>query len=424
MMKSKDWQKHLRTLMGYYNFECIKSVDLCQMFLLVFIQKELLIFIDKVNCDSKSMGFANIIGNKGGMYISFRLLGYLFIILNCHLAPKVYKILERDNMVKKMVQQFKIENEEVHLDVLGDYVIWKGDMNYRIDFTFNETIEFLREEKHKLLLDKDQLRRQIKFNKVFYNFKEQEINFNPTYRRERVKEKSKDQIEKQPSFEQPKLNYSNKQGQAPSWCDRILISTSREIDYSSYMALQDIRHSDHLPVECQYKLYITLPTVDYYDITKHDNIHGKYKYSKIIVEYNLNELFSEIDIEINLPLDLKLKFQHSLIEKVISTLPKVIPDDNPEQMIQINFDNIDINIPPYFVFDLPQCKALNTFIFLIAIINKKEVPIAFGKYCIEDIERNKMNILNFSKIIDLFYKTRKLGTVSFNIKYEMEKIKC
>ena len=52
--------------------------------------------------DSKAMGFGNMVGNKGGMVIAFKYLGYQFVFVNCHLAPKPYKVLERNKMIKNI----------------------------------------------------------------------------------------------------------------------------------------------------------------------------------------------------------------------------------------------------------------------------------------------------------------------------------
>ncbi len=66
----------------------------------------------------------------------------------------------------------------------------------------------------KLLLLKDQLIKQRQSNQVFYNFQEADINFNPTYRRIKGTDE-----------------YSNKNNQSPSWCDRIMVKTDREINF-------------------------------------------------------------------------------------------------------------------------------------------------------------------------------------------------
>ena len=104
------------------------------------------------------MGFAGLIGNKGCEIVSFRLMGYLLVFVNCHLAPKVFKILERNEMAQNFSNNIRIDDKFATFDVLADYVFWFGDMNYRVDYEFNETIKYLNEGKLQALRDKDQLR--------------------------------------------------------------------------------------------------------------------------------------------------------------------------------------------------------------------------------------------------------------------------
>jgi len=223
--KSKDWQKHLRTLLSYYGFTPIASVDMCQMFLLVFIKSKFSPFVENVKTSYKALGFAKVIGNKGGMGISFKLFGYSMTFINCHLAPKPYKVLERNIHVKNIVKYLKIGDNHGDLDITSDYLFWQGDLNYRVDYDYERVIQEIEKENIQLLLSKDQLIKQRMNNQVFYNFQEAEINFNPTYRRIKGTD-----------------NYSNKNNQSPSWCDRIMVKTQREINFLGYDSIQSVKH--------------------------------------------------------------------------------------------------------------------------------------------------------------------------------------
>jgi hypothetical protein len=225
IFKIKDWQKHLKTLMVYYGYADVSSIDMCQMFIIVFAKKDLLPFIESVETSYKPMGFAKVIGNKGGIVISFKLMGYHMVFVNCHLAPKPYKVLERNKHAKTLIKSIRIGDKFAEFDVTADYIFWQGDLNYRIDFTFDETIQELQNNNIKLLLSKDQLIKQKQMNHVFFNFQEPEINFNPTYRRQKGTEE-----------------YSNKNNQSPSWCDRVLVKTNRNIDMLFYDSIKNMKH--------------------------------------------------------------------------------------------------------------------------------------------------------------------------------------
>lgn len=225
LFKSKEWQKHLKTLIGYYGFLDVSSIDMCQMFLIVFIKSKYFPFIENIKSCYKPMGFAQILGNKGGIGISFQLFGYILTFINCHLAPKPYKVLERNNHAKNIVKYLKIADKYAEFDITSDYLFWKGDLNYRVDYGFDQTIEEIKKGNIKLLLLKDQLIKQRQTNQVFYNFQEPEITFNPTYRRIKGTDE-----------------YSNKKNQSPSWCDRIMVKTDREVDLNFYDSVKEVRH--------------------------------------------------------------------------------------------------------------------------------------------------------------------------------------
>lgn len=225
IFKIKDWQKHLKTLMAYYGYSDVTSIDMCQMFLIVFIKKELTPFIENVCSSYKPMGFAKLIGNKGGIIIGFRFMGYQLTFVNCHLAPKPYKVLERNKHAKTLIKSIRICEKFADFDILADYLFWEGDLNYRIDYTFDETVREIQNNNIKLLLAKDQLIRQKQQNNVFNGFAEPEINFFPTYRRIKGTDE-----------------YSNKNNQSPSWCDRVMVKTDRDLDMHYYDSVKTVKH--------------------------------------------------------------------------------------------------------------------------------------------------------------------------------------
>ena len=167
------------------------------------------------------MGFAKVLGNKGGMVISFKLFGFQITYVNCHLAPKCYKVLERNKQVKTLVKTIRVGEKFADFDILSDYLFWSGDLNYRVDYTFNQTLEEIKKNNLQFLLEKDQLLKRIKNKDLFHNFEEAQINFLPTYRRVKGKDE-----------------YSNKNDQSPSWCDRILVKSQRYVPTHYYDSIK------------------------------------------------------------------------------------------------------------------------------------------------------------------------------------------
>lgn len=223
IFKINDWMKNFKRILEYYEFKEITTVNMFQMFLIVFIKKELYPLVDDITSDIKPMGFASILGNKGGMVISFNIAGFKFVFVNCHLAPKPHKVLERNKHAKCLIDNIRVGNKAAEFDTQADYLFWMGDMNYRVDYIYDQVLEEISRNNLQFLLTKDQLIRQKQQNQIFTNFLEAEINFWPTYRRIKGTD-----------------SYSNKKNQSPSWCDRVLIKTERNIDIAYYDSIQEV----------------------------------------------------------------------------------------------------------------------------------------------------------------------------------------
>lgn len=63
-----------------------------------------------------------------------------------------------------------------------DYIIWSGDLNYRVAFNNIETRKMATDGRHLELLQYDQLRNQQKEGLAFVGFEEGDITFPPSYK--------------------------------------------------------------------------------------------------------------------------------------------------------------------------------------------------------------------------------------------------
>jgi hypothetical protein len=64
----------------------------------------------------------------------------------------------------------------------ADLVIWTGDLNYRIDLSYEEVINLIKEKEWDTLLLDDQLRNEMQIGRAFQGFREGAIKFQPTYK--------------------------------------------------------------------------------------------------------------------------------------------------------------------------------------------------------------------------------------------------
>lgn len=224
ILKKNYWLKIIRTIAALYDLYEVRAIEMFQMFLIVFIKNDLVPLIENIESKEKAMGFGNFLGNKGGLVISFKLMGFNFVFVNCHLAPKVDKTLERHVHIKTLIKNIRVGQKFCEFDTLADYLFWQGDLNYRVDYKFYDVLKEINNNNIDFLLTKDQLHKERQKNQIFYQFLEAPIKFNPTYRRVKGKD-----------------DYSNKKDQSPSWCDRILIKTNRNLDNLFYESIKDLK---------------------------------------------------------------------------------------------------------------------------------------------------------------------------------------
>lgn len=66
-----------------------------------------------------------------------------------------------------------------------DILVWFGDFNYRIDTSFEQAMEWIKDHRYEKLLAKDQLRCEMACGRTFPGMREGGIEFPPTYKFDR-----------------------------------------------------------------------------------------------------------------------------------------------------------------------------------------------------------------------------------------------
>ncbi|KAJ1653619.1 hypothetical protein IWQ61_006295 [Dispira simplex] len=113
-----------------------------------------------------------------------------------------------------------------------DYIIWMGDLNYRIPLENSKVKSLLEAQQFKYLQDFDQLNIEKANRRAFAGFEENVIQFPPTYK-----------------YEIGTNQYDPKR--APAWCDRILWWSPLSTDFitqRTYACHMELTSSDHKPV--------------------------------------------------------------------------------------------------------------------------------------------------------------------------------
>lgn len=258
------------------------------------------------------MGAHGLAANKGAIIFPITVGVSRFIFMGCHLTAH-QEAWEARNQQLHQLMKFVEGNY--------DYLVIIGDLNYRIDLSYEDCLSFINKNDVPSLLEKDQLSISRKNEPILGRLKEPVISFLPTYK-----------------FDENSDVYdTSEKHRVPSYTDRILIRRGRKrisigdenntdvkpifnvidkpvYNFPSMPKCTDFRRgvcrfSDHRAVICAYKFQI--PNV-------RDEMLGKladeiYNYECDIAEF--------------------------LVPKV-ATMPKSLNFTNKEQKLEIKVRNV------------------------------------------------------------------------------------
>jgi hypothetical protein len=298
----------INTVLEAAGFSLLAFESMWEMFILVFIDKELTNMVSHVVKMAKATGIANVIGNKGGVLVSFSLMETSYCFLSCHLAASPHKVLARNQDIANLLK-LKPGHPDLELTQEFDYVFVLGDLNYRTDEDFFVAVEMLSQHQLEAVLLTDQLTKQRQLNAVLTQFREASISFLPTYR-----------------ISRDSPDWSNKKNQTPSWTDRILYRAHRPLNVRDYNSVPTALGSDHRPV---FGSYIT-QAVNWYlptDLKPHRDFASSFA----LLE------FKTLKVTLNHPFTAKIAkvaFYAPFIEPTRGSFQVTLPTDCCEFSIQ------------------------------------------------------------------------------------------
>ena len=176
---------------------------------------------------------------QGSISVSMSIYQTPFCFVCCHLTSG-----EKDgNLTKRNADVEEILRRTVFNPVhrvsmpkgIHDHekIIWFGDLNYRINLSYERTHELISRQEWDLLFDNDQLKWELMKGRTFDGWIEGVISFPPTYKYEFNSDKY--------AGDEP-ISARRR----PAWCDRIL-SYGKGIRLDSYRRAE-LNLSDHRPV--------------------------------------------------------------------------------------------------------------------------------------------------------------------------------
>jgi len=180
-------------------FTIIGQNTLGGVYAALLVRKDVQVPIVLENIKSIRLGAYGMAANKGAVEFFVQIGCTRFIMIGCHLSPHTENWDQRNEQIRFLFEGIKER---------FDYCLIVGDLNYRTTLTYNETIQYISQDKIQDLLQYDQLRITMKQDDGISRLKEPNITFPPTYK-----------------FDKDSSVYdTSPKKRVPSWTDRVLVT--------------------------------------------------------------------------------------------------------------------------------------------------------------------------------------------------------
>uniref|UniRef100_A0A3P8SMU2 Phosphatidylinositol polyphosphate 5-phosphatase type IV n=1 Tax=Amphiprion percula TaxID=161767 RepID=A0A3P8SMU2_AMPPE len=242
----REWETRLQETLGPY-YVMLYAASHGVLYLTVFVRRDLIWFCSEVEHATVTTRIISQIKTKGAVGIAFTFFGTSFLFITSHFTSGDAKVYERILDYNKIVEALALPKglpdtnpyRSTPSDVTTrfDQVFWFGDFNFRlskdradVEMMMNRTGD----GDKSLLLEHDQLSKEMKDGSIFKGFQEAPITFYPTYK-----------------FDIGCDIYDTTSKQrTPSYTDRILFRNRQtdDIKVVKYTSCSNIKTSDHRPV--------------------------------------------------------------------------------------------------------------------------------------------------------------------------------
>ncbi|KAI7730850.1 hypothetical protein M8C21_002071 [Ambrosia artemisiifolia] len=225
----------------------IVSKQMVGVFITIWVRRELRKHIQNVHVSAVGVGVMGYIGNKGSISVSMSIYQTLFCFICTHLTSgeKDADVIKRNADVHEIHKRTRFNtfaNSTLPKKIVNhDRIIWLGDLNYRLNLSYEKACDLISKNDWSTLLECDQLVRELRKGRAFDGWSEGVLDFPPTYKYHKNSEKY--------VGEDPKVGR-----RTPAWCDRIL-SFGKGIRQLGYRR-SEVRFSDHRPVSASYMIEV------------------------------------------------------------------------------------------------------------------------------------------------------------------------
>ncbi|KAG8710463.1 hypothetical protein FRC11_004487 [Ceratobasidium sp. 423] len=167
------------------------------IYLAVYVHRETRSLVQGFSKSSVTAGLiGGRLGNKGGVGISLNIAGSSFLFVNAHLAAHEGRQAMRIENMEKIQAELKLDNFGEHLhprkpipdstktDItdMFDYTFIFGDLNFRLNVSRLHADWLISRQEYLRAQEFDELRMNMRSNKIFPGFEEPAISFPPTFK--------------------------------------------------------------------------------------------------------------------------------------------------------------------------------------------------------------------------------------------------
>ena len=231
----------LRSRMPNRKFVCQMRKVMYGCLIFLFVREDSVNSIKRMHTSKIKTGVKGIAANKGSTALRFNYDDTSLMFMNCHLTSGQKKVKERFDDLQlcytESCQSFITNANEQSGEQDLQFLI--GDMNWRVNLTYDEAVSMARENQIKEMRSHDQLVMLRNKHPLTARFSEGELTFKPTFKYD----KESDQYD------------TSKKMSVPSWTDRILYKP--QFCKLLYYNRREHKFSDHRPVlgifECTVK---------------------------------------------------------------------------------------------------------------------------------------------------------------------------
>ncbi|XP_039298700.1 synaptojanin-1-like isoform X2 [Nilaparvata lugens] len=203
---AKEWGRDLlRVICRDEEYTILTYVQLLGVCLYIFVKPRLIQYIRDVDVGSVKTGLEGATGgNKGAVAVRFTVYSSSVAFVCAHLvAAGPSQVAQTNAQLDKITSQMSFSGRSLNSH---DYVFWCGDFNYRVDMSREDIMKCLNEGKRLAAFAQDQLVKEQQSGRIFPNFLEGHINFDPTSK-----------------YEPFSLEYDTSDMEtSPAWTDRVL----------------------------------------------------------------------------------------------------------------------------------------------------------------------------------------------------------